>query len=181
MRKFARFILKRSWYVLAAGLLLTLFFIYYTSRLHIDNSVRTGFPSYNKDFQELEAFLRQFGGDELIVVAYQSDEIFSNKHLLAIDRISREIAAATTMTAAVPPIIRSLFLSSSRQRPNTSMPRSTCFVPDPAAPASSSEFLLTNSLLLLVRSHILARPRGWFCSSDMKSRAVPNQRQPEKS
>ncbi len=92
MRKFIRIILKHTRLVLAAGIVLTAVFVFYASKLHIDNSVRSGFPSYNKDFRELEAFLNEFGGDELIVVAYQSDEIFSKKHLLAIDRISREIA-----------------------------------------------------------------------------------------
>jgi len=92
MRKWIRFILKRTWLILALGLVLTAVFTFFARRLHIDNSVRTGFPSHNRDFQELEAFLREFGGDELIVVAYRSDEIFSNKHLLAIDSMSREIA-----------------------------------------------------------------------------------------
>ncbi len=92
MQKFSRFVLKYSKLVLAAGILLTVVLAYYAQRLHIDNSVRAAFPSHNKDFQQLEKFLEQFGGDELIVLAYRSDDIFSKKHLSAIDRISRQIA-----------------------------------------------------------------------------------------
>jgi len=99
MRKFSRLVLKHPKLVIAAGLVLTAFFVFVGRGLHIDNSVRTGFPAYNKDFQRLEKFLKQFGGDELIVVAYESDKIFSERHLKAIDRMSSEIASLDKVLA----------------------------------------------------------------------------------
>ncbi len=71
--------------------MVTAVFIFFGSRLYIDNSVSTGFPKYNKDFQELQKFLDDFKGDELIVVAYKSGEVLTKKHLKAIDWISGQI------------------------------------------------------------------------------------------
>lgn len=106
MRKFSRFVLGHAKLVLVAGILITAVFTYCARYLYIDNSVRTGFPTYNKDFQEFERFLARFAGDELIVVAYRSDEIFSGRHLRTIDMISKQIGeledvlAVTSLTTA---------------------------------------------------------------------------------
>lgn len=92
MYVFSRFVLKYAKIVLAAGVLLTVGSTYYASKLHIDNSMSTCFPADDGDFQQLQELWEQFGGDELIVVAYESDLILSKKHLFEIDRISSQIA-----------------------------------------------------------------------------------------
>ncbi len=85
-----RFILHHRHRVLLGLSLVTLFLGWNAREVRFDNSIETYFME--EDLQTYNRFLEVFGTDEIIAIAYQSDDIFSESELRLIDTLTSKIA-----------------------------------------------------------------------------------------
>lgn len=76
--------------VLFGLLLVTMFLGWYAGGVQFDNSIETYFME--KDLQAYNRFLKVFGTDEIIAIAYQADDVFSESELQLIDTLTSDIA-----------------------------------------------------------------------------------------
>jgi hydrophobe/amphiphile efflux-3 (HAE3) family protein len=87
--KLFRFIINRRVFVLITLTAITLFLGGLASKVKIDNSIETYF--FEKEVEEFDRFLDQFGTDEYIVIAFADEDVFTNENLHVIDSISKKL------------------------------------------------------------------------------------------
>src|SRR5262245_63310922 len=73
--------------------LLTLLFGWSALGLRTDPGVESMIPSGPSDLDRLRAFQARFGSDEVVVLAFHSDHLFSRDSLERLDQLTRRVAA----------------------------------------------------------------------------------------
>jgi predicted RND superfamily exporter protein len=87
--KLFRFIINRRVFVLITLTAITLFSGGFASKVKFDNSIEAYF--FEKEVEEYNRFLDQFGTDEYIVIAFADEDVFTNQNLHVIDSISKKL------------------------------------------------------------------------------------------
>ncbi len=84
------FILRHPLAVVMLTLLVTLGALFCVSRIKLDNSVDVFFDKKSRGYTEFEKWKEQFGSDQVVIIAFSSDNIFSAENLsLIADLTSR--------------------------------------------------------------------------------------------
>ena len=96
MRKF----FKHLWIIVAACLLLTVFFAVQLKNIHLNNSVRQFFPQKHESYVRLLDAEADFGSTVVIGVAVETDEpsIITAEHIAVIDAITRRVELLDNVT-----------------------------------------------------------------------------------
>jgi uncharacterized protein len=71
--------------------------------LRIDPGVESMIPSGPGDLARLQAFQARFGSDEIVVLAFHSDRLFSKESLDRLDQLTRRVAALPHVTRVLSP------------------------------------------------------------------------------
>ena len=105
MTSYTEFLLRnRSWILLLMGLVtLAAFFLIPTLKIN-DNFDELALQN-DVDFRFFESFLKQFGHDEILVVAFEADDVLSRENLAFIERLESRLEA-------VPHVAKTLSLAS---------------------------------------------------------------------
>lgn len=85
-----RFILKNSLAIIIIFILLTLGALALLPRIKMDNSVDAFFDKKSKTYQDFQAWKKQFGSDEVILVAFSDADIFTPENLKLIERLTKK-------------------------------------------------------------------------------------------
>jgi uncharacterized protein len=88
---------------LAAIALLSLLFGWSALGLRTDPGVESMIPSGPGDLDRLRAFQARFGSDEVVVLAFHSDHLFSRDSLERIDQLTRRVAALPGVARVLSP------------------------------------------------------------------------------
>lgn len=95
--RFIEWIVKRAPYITALAILASAFCIYClfdfeqrSLNIGIDASLDGLLPTSGKDLETYEKVRRQFGGDDILLVAWFDDELFSTETLNALKRFARK-------------------------------------------------------------------------------------------
>jgi predicted RND superfamily exporter protein len=71
--------------------------------LRIDPGVESMIPSGPRDLARLQAFQARFGSDEIVVLAFHSDRLFSRESLDRLDQLTRRVAALPHVARVLSP------------------------------------------------------------------------------
>ena len=71
--------------------------------LRIDPGVESMIPSGPGDLARLQAFQARFGSDEIVVLAFHSDRLFSKESLDRLDQLTRRVAALPYVARVLSP------------------------------------------------------------------------------
>jgi predicted RND superfamily exporter protein len=71
--------------------------------LRIDPGVESMIPSGPGDLARLQAFQARFGSDEIVVLAFHSDRLFSRESLDRLDQLTRRVAALPHVARVLSP------------------------------------------------------------------------------
>lgn len=82
-------IIERRRYFIASILAVTVVLAWFATRVHFDNTIETYFME--KDLDQYDEFLDVFGTDEIIAVAFDAGDAFSQRSLLLVDSLSAKI------------------------------------------------------------------------------------------
>src|SRR5215472_4327391 len=88
---------------LAVIALLTLLFGWSALGLRTDPGVKSMIPSGPGDLDRLRAFQARFGSDEVVVLAFHSDHLFSRDSLERLDQLTRRVAALPGVARVLSP------------------------------------------------------------------------------
>lgn len=86
--KLIRFILKNSFWITLVTFLITLGALYCLPRIKLDNSVDVFFNKKSKDYIDFQNWREQFGSDNIIIVAFKDEDIFTPGNLNLISRLT---------------------------------------------------------------------------------------------
>jgi predicted RND superfamily exporter protein len=84
------FTLKHSLAIISAFFLLTLGALTLIPRIKMDNSVDAFFNKKSASYQDFQAWKKQFGSDEVIIVAFSDQDIFTSLNLQLISRLTKK-------------------------------------------------------------------------------------------
>lgn len=88
--RFIPFILKYSLHIVVVTVILTIGALFFIPKIKLDSSVDALFNKKSKSYIEFEKWKKQFGSDDIIIVAFKDDAIFSYKTLNLIDRLTQK-------------------------------------------------------------------------------------------
>src|SRR5262250_2790440 len=97
------FLLAWRLYALLVIALLTVFLGASALGLRTDPGVESMIPSGPGDLDRLRAFQARFGSDEVVVLAFHSDHLFSRDSLERLDRLTRRVAALPGVARVLSP------------------------------------------------------------------------------
>ena len=89
--KLFSFIIGHKFFVMAVLLAITIFFGWFAAHVKFNNTIETYF--FADDLEDYNRFLDQFGTDEIIVVAFETENVFTVENLRLIDAISEQLEA----------------------------------------------------------------------------------------
>lgn len=105
MKDYTEFLLRnRSWILLLVGLVSLAAFLLIPSLRINDNFDELALQN-DADFRFFERFLKQFGHDEILVVAFEADDVLSRENLAFIERLESRLEE-------VPHVAKTLSLAS---------------------------------------------------------------------
>ncbi len=91
MKNIIDFILRRYKLVLIVVLLVTLPLTYFYTKQEFNNNVDIFFDRDDQDMQDYMSFREMYGNEELALIIFKDDNIFSNKNLEIIRKISKRL------------------------------------------------------------------------------------------
>ena len=91
-KRLAEFVLITKWPIFLAIALSTVITGYYVFRLQIDPSIESLFDKNTPDFHQYRYFNRQFGSDEMIAVAMETDDLFRIENLRHLRGVTKKIS-----------------------------------------------------------------------------------------
>jgi hypothetical protein len=83
------FIINHRILVLILLLGITIFFGLFAAQIKFNNTIETYF--FEDDLRDYNRFLDQFGTDEIIVVAFETEDVFTVENLRLVDKISTRL------------------------------------------------------------------------------------------
>ena len=89
--KISELVLRQSVLIIVVIAVLTLFAAVFLPKIKIDNSVDVFFNKKGRSYLDLQEWKKQFGSDELIIVALDLGDVFTQENLSQIDKISNEL------------------------------------------------------------------------------------------
>ena len=87
IESFARFVLRCRWLIIGLMLLLSVAATLGALRLRFDNSLEIWFVEGDPGIERYREFLDLFGTDEILILAWESDDVFSKDNLARIGRV----------------------------------------------------------------------------------------------
>lgn len=93
---------RRGWALCALGVV-TAVLGWSALTLRIDPGVESMIPSGPGDLARLQAFQAHFGSDEVVVLAFHSDRLFSRESLDRLDQLTRRVAALPYVARVLSP------------------------------------------------------------------------------
>ncbi|MDG6026385.1 MAG: hypothetical protein E3K40_06660 [Candidatus Brocadia sp.] len=91
MKRYVLILLKYRIVILVAFLIVTVFFSYYAREMKTDNSVEIWLAKNDKDLDYYRAFLKKFGDEEFLVVAFSAASMFTKDRICEIHTIAEKI------------------------------------------------------------------------------------------
>lgn len=97
------FLLSRRRLALMVIAVVTVWLAWAALTLRIDPGVESMIPSGPGDLDRLHAFQTLFGSDEIVVMAFHSDRLFTSESLDRLDRLTRRVAALPHVARVLSP------------------------------------------------------------------------------
>ena len=91
MKKYVHILLKFRITILTCIILVTAFFGYYAREMRTDNSIEIWLSKNDKDLDYYKTFLRKFGDEEFLVVAFSAVTIFTKERIQEINSIAERL------------------------------------------------------------------------------------------
>jgi predicted RND superfamily exporter protein len=92
MNAFAQWLVRRPLVVLALNVLVTLLLGYFALQIRIESSLSSVLPAGDPQIEYYDKVRQTFGSDDVAVVGVIADDVFSNRTLAKIARVTDEIA-----------------------------------------------------------------------------------------
>ena len=92
MKRFAEILLDNRLLILALLGVVTFFFLSGLSFLQIDDDIDKLLVMHDPQLEFFEAFVDEFGHDEIVVVAFEAEDILSKENLVFVDRLESKLA-----------------------------------------------------------------------------------------
>jgi len=91
LKKYIHILLKFRIIILACIIIVTAFFGYYAREMRTDNSIEIWLSKNDKDLDYYKAFLKKFGDEEFLVVAFSAVNIFAKDRIREINSIAEKL------------------------------------------------------------------------------------------
>lgn len=89
---YAALLLKTKWWVFAVTIFLTVFFAWHARNVKTINALENMLPEHDPDLARYHELTEMYGGDFIMMIALEADEIFTIPMLTRLDALTREIA-----------------------------------------------------------------------------------------
>lgn len=104
MKEFANLIIRYRKAVIAITLILTVFFTYFIKDIKVNSDILSSLPNNDKTANLFNRIGKQYGGNDVAMIAFETDNIFSKESMMLIKQISdsikttKEIGSVTSLT-----------------------------------------------------------------------------------
>ncbi|MBX7149289.1 MMPL family transporter [bacterium] len=89
--KYAAFLFKRKWWVLAITLVITIFFGAHANKVLTINALENMVPEHDADLVRYLEFNKEYGGDFIMMIALEAPEIFTSDMLQRINLLTNDL------------------------------------------------------------------------------------------
>lgn len=91
MKKYIRFLLKYRIAILACIIAVTAFFGFYAGTMNTDNSIEIWLSKNDQELDYYKSFLKKFGDEEFLVVAFSTVTVFTRENIREINTIAERL------------------------------------------------------------------------------------------
>ena len=91
MKKYVRILLKDRIIILACVIVMTAFFGYYAREMRTDNSIEIWLSKNDKDLEYYRTFLKKFGNEEFLVIAFSAANMFTKDRIREVNTIAEKL------------------------------------------------------------------------------------------